>query len=374
MDDNRELIRVLDKRAVDTVGLIDDYYSLTWTERYFEAGDFELELPISYDQDNIIKIGNYLSIDDSTAAQAMLIENIRPYNDGDKTALVVSGHGAEYLLHQRMIPDVQTRVGTSVEDLMQLYIQWHASNCVDTDRIIPQIYNVFQTPTITTPYYEVIGEINLYDLIVQMAKATGVGWKLTWQLGGFLFIAYEGLNRSWTQSPVVNNPVIFSDVFDNVISSSFYMSQGDTANLCRVLCPEEVTYTDVDVWEEGKGEPIGIDRHEMLLTTQLDRYGVTPPLDDAGVLQILQVRGRAELNSKKMRGVFEGDFDINAPFRFGVDFNMGDMVDCYLQGRLSIARVVELVRTYSPDGKKTLLSMDFSVNPDFPHIIFTPSN
>ena len=58
------LIYVLDG-SYTTLTVIDTYESFIWTERYLEAGDFELYLPIDARGIKQLQVGNYLSIVDS---------------------------------------------------------------------------------------------------------------------------------------------------------------------------------------------------------------------------------------------------------------------------------------------------------------------
>ena len=78
------LIYVLDG-SYTTLTVIDTYESFIWTERYLEAGDFELYLPIDARGIKQLQVGNYLSIVDSS--NYMIIENLETESDiedGDK--------------------------------------------------------------------------------------------------------------------------------------------------------------------------------------------------------------------------------------------------------------------------------------------------
>lgn len=86
-----------------------------------------------------------------------------------------------------------------------------------------------------------------------------------------------------------------------------------------------------------------------------------PPLTDAEVLTIITTRGRQRVEEDKTVGLFEGDFDIQGNFKYGVDFFMGDVVQCDLEGKNVKARVIELVRSYSTEGEKSYVAMDFII-------------
>ena len=73
--------------TLEVIGIIEDYYSLIWTERYYECGDFELEVPITYDGSPLIEFGNFLAI--ASSEMLMLIEYMKPSTSESITNLVV---------------------------------------------------------------------------------------------------------------------------------------------------------------------------------------------------------------------------------------------------------------------------------------------
>ena len=108
---------------------------------------------------------------------------------------------------------------------------------------------------------------------------------------------------------------------------------------------------------------INIDKLEAIgITTTpiIDEYTL-PPLSDEEVLAIITTRGRQVIKENKSVGLFEGDFDIQENFEYGVDFFMGDIVQCNLEGKNVKARIIELVRSYSTEGEKSYVAMDFII-------------
>ena len=103
-------IYVLDG-SYTTLTVIDTYESFIWTERYLEAGDFELYLPVDAHDIKKLQVGNYLSIVDSP--NYMIIENLETESDiedGDK--LIVTGRTLGSVLDRRVIWDRVTLTGT----------------------------------------------------------------------------------------------------------------------------------------------------------------------------------------------------------------------------------------------------------------------
>ena len=103
---------------------------------------------------------------------------------------------------------------------------------------------------------------------------------------------------------------------------------------------------------------IGNERREQVLELSIDR-SVIPW--DPDVLAFIKTKAREILNDKKLRGVFEADLDSTGNFEYGVDYFMGDIVQCYINNLNVQARVVELARIYSPEGYTTRIGLDFII-------------
>ena len=83
------IIYLLNKNF-EKVRVIDDYISLIWTDRYNEAGDFELYLEATLPNVSAYQIGMYLS--NTESEHMMLIETIEIKSDlEDGSKLIVSG-------------------------------------------------------------------------------------------------------------------------------------------------------------------------------------------------------------------------------------------------------------------------------------------
>jgi hypothetical protein len=348
---------------LELLGIIDDYYSLTWAERYNIVGDFELELPIYYESNSFIEFGNFIHIKSSD--RYMIVENIKPILEEDKQSLLLSGESSESLLKRRILESPMTAMGPSELTIYNLVYD-HIINPIDTDRKI-SLFEDWYPALLTTPFYnEQFDMQTIYKVIETIAKNSGLGFKIIVQEGDFIerkfyFIVYEGVDRSYDQTG--NSWVIFSTKFDNVLSSSFYESEQEM--ITTVLVSAEIKDAvggdyalALYVWGITDDEPSELDRIETVLETTIDKDVTDPPLTDSNVISIISTRGRELLNANPIR-LFEGDFDIQGTFVYGVDFFMGDIVQCIISGKSVKARVVELVRSYSADGIKAYLAMDY---------------
>jgi hypothetical protein len=384
-------IHVLDSSLIP-IGIIEDYYSLVWTERFNEVGDFELELPIVYQNDSLLAFGNYLEI--PTSDKIMIIENVKPTYNQDQESMVIEGESIEAILKRRIIKDDVYTIhqGDVDEDgygnaqkaiyrlLWENIIFPVLNNDGDTDRKIDIVSEDYVQMSDIGSYEEQFDRQSIYDIIKTISKNTvfaggwtptgykGLGFKMVKTSSDeFLFYVYEGVDRSHEQVGFVKNPyVLFSKNEGNVISSSVYETEKDKVTVVLVTS-EDVTYPSVYVWADGTSEgptgnePTGLDRIESSIEVNIDRTAVTPNLTDSEVLAIITAKGQEVLNVGSS-AVFEGEFDILlGPYVYGVDFFIGDVVQCQLAERNLPGRVIEVVQSYSNEGHTAYVSMDYDI-------------
>ena len=338
------------------LGPIEDYYSLSWAERYNEVGDFELELPLKWESSSLLDFGNFLYIKSSD--KLMIIEDKKLSSGESETSLLVTGESAESLLKRRIFEDAENHVGPA-EIIIYDVVLHNLMRPTKSTRNFALFNDPFFETLITTEYEEQFDPQSIYDIVTKVAKGAALGYKVV--CGDFDadppaldFYVYEGVDRSYAQS--ANTWLVFSDKFQNVIASSFYSSQKENVTLCVVLT-DDVVHNFVRVWIGT--EPADLDRIETILETTVDRDLTSPSLTDDEVLAILLTRGREVINQSGPIGILEGDFDIQLNHKYGEDFFMGDIVQCNLHGIEVGARVIELVRSYSAEGEKTYLGLDF---------------
>lgn len=338
----------------ETVQVIDDYYSLVWAERYTELGDFEVELPITHLNQSYLALGNLVQMQ-GVSQDYMVIQSIKPNTSTEKGSIIVSGENLATYLKTRYI---QTPFGWSgnAEQLMLTVVDEHLINPSDSNRDIPGFWTIGylgSTPT----YANQFDRISVYELCREVGRATGLGFSVGYfGMGGGCFYVYEGTNRSFTQT---DNPfVIFAEEYDNVVSGSYYTTTNDQINLVHVFTDDPV-HSHVEVWIPGMPEPSGVNRFEGVLETSVDRDMEDPPLSDAQVLEIIQQKGRDKIIESRQKGYFAGDFDIESTFVYGIDFFLGDIVQVKIHTFTTPARVVEVVRTWSSEGYKIYMTLDF---------------
>jgi len=372
---------------LEPIGIIENYYSLNWAERYNELGDFELELPVEYiptggQSDELMTFGNFLYIPNSD--KLMIIEDLKPSFTDEKISLLVNGRSAESILERRVLLDPLTWYAPA-ESLVYVLVNDHVRDPLDADRKI-SLFNTandaFWPPSM--PLNRWVNDQwdiqSIYGIIESVCKLTDLGFKIVVEDlhaadSELYFHVYEGTDRSSGNGE--NDLVIFSETYDNVIASSFYSSEKDKVNTTFVvteLIPgdpdEEPTVQRYFVWdggsdeEAGGTEPTDLDRYESFLIGTIDKDTNDDDIDDvtaADILLIIQKRGEEVIKEAAPIGIFEGDFDTRGLFKIGEDFFIGDIVQCVMHGQDLKARIIEVVRSYSAEGEKVYVAFDFLV-------------
>jgi hypothetical protein len=365
------------------INLIEDYYNLIWTERYSEVGEFELELPIEYASDPSLAFGNLLYIKNSD--KIMIIEGKKQSTEEDKTSLLVTGQSLEAVLQRRILTNPLTLDGRAEINIYKLLVE-HLLVPDDVDRELDMFatndwpyYVSFPEMLNVATVQEQFGSQTAYSVIKAIATIANLGYKLVVQdlvddpaeeYKKLKFFVYAGLDRSTDQSD--RSSVIFSDTFGNVLTSSFYSSEKGKVNIVLVITEDEIAalqrifvWADGDSYNGGGTEPTDIGRFEGLLdnnTINRDTDGdEVDDLTDAEVVDIICTRGREAIKENSPDGIFDGDFDFRTPFQYGVDFFIGDIIQCVIHGMDVKARVLEVVRSYSADGEKIHVALDYLV-------------
>lgn len=342
--------------------VIDNYISLIWAERYNDEGDFVLELPTLYLNNQNLKAGHYLVTKDTE--RFMIIQSIKPEFDAESgSKLVVTGPSGESILRWRTIEKPLFLDDLPIPYVIDSLISNNLMGPTNVKRAITHIelgWTPLSYVTFITDYIEVA---TLYDIITKICKSDGLGFKMTFvpESRNFKFLLYRGKDRSYHQN---DNPhVEFSDEFDNVNSSSYYISIEGVANVAVVVTEDEKPELQVVPVYLG-AEPEGVFRREAVVNGNDIRRTVSgkPDLTDEEILSVITQRGHDHIIESIPVGIFDGDVDIHGSFKYGRDFFMGDLVQCILNGLTTRARVTEIVYSNSESGKTAYATFNFNVD------------
>lgn len=312
---------------IQAIAVIDIFSSFIWTDRYREAGDFELYLPMSTEILSQLMGDYYLSITNSD--RLMLIEKITISTDTEEGSfLTVEGSSLESILKRRILYEQYTLSG-SLEDAIATLLYYNVINPEDPLRKIDNFVFVASDDSrieaLTVDAQYAMGD-NLYDIVVEVCKNADVGFKITLNdtTKIFEFRLYKGLDRSYEQS---ENPyVIFSPDFDNLTNSSYVESYSEYKNV--VLVSGDTVNDVVTTVEVGDFETSGLARREAYEAasdvSRTDDNGKT--ITDTEYNNLLIQKGNDTLTELLYSVNMDCELEHDGVFTYPDSFDMGDIV------------------------------------------------
>ena len=335
--------------SLEAVSIIDAYKSLIWTDRYYEAGDFELVTEVSYDIISNIGMDYILQI--GSSEHSMLINKFLIKSDAENGSyLTISGESLEAILKRRIVWGLKTLSGNLQNGIKSLITDAIISPTDSNRKISNFIFEDSTDSAITglTIDAQYTGD-NLYDVIQKICSEKNIGFKVTLNDElKFVFKLYAGVDRSYEQT--VNPYVIFSPQFENLINSNYIQS---------VVSLKTITL----VGGEGEGaarkyatvgtEETGLSRRELFTDARDISTDVSDgtKLSDTDYTAQLKQRGNEDLASYISVSSFEGKVETRVMFQYGVDFFNGDIVAIENEyGQSGTTRVLEVVISEDTDG------------------------
>lgn len=351
--------------SLATTAIIDNYISFRWTDKYQEAGDFELVVPADLDAMSYLKRGNYFYLDE---AQWQLprnlclgvIEDIRLKTDEiDGNVMTITGRDLKSFLDRRIIWG-QLYTHGNIEAVLANIVNISYTNPTDTNRKLaafkfisngdPRVTSV----SIDTQY---TGD-DLYSIFTDIVENTTVGFSVTavpsnstWEcqlLGG----------RDMTDSNRSPVPLIFSPDYDNILDTQYAESDAKLKNVAYVGGEGEGSarkYTRV-------GQVVGLNRREIFvdasdITTKVQGQA---DLTTAQYTAALGARGTQKLNENRLVTAFDGSVDTNSSgLTYGVDYQLGDIVTIQNEYGITGEAIINEM-TISSDREKDVMLPTFS--------------
>jgi hypothetical protein len=352
------------------IGVIDTFESLIWTDRYYQAGDFELVTsPTQYILSTLSQ-GAYGAIEDSD--HLMIIEDVHIKTDpvnGNK--LIAKGRSFESVLERRIIWDPIRFESEPIQYSIFTLLNEHVINPLNISR---KIYNLeFQFSTnpvvlsiqISNQYW---GD-NLYTAIIDLCFSNNIGLKITLSdQGKYIFKLYSGIDRSYDQ--LQNSYVVFAPNFENLKNSEYMMSTRLLKTATLIAGEKGVGNAQICMEvDPSEGSVLDLYRKEMFLDAQsiskVDQGG--NPITNEEYFAHLYQKGLEELSKNTVIETFASEVDPTGEFVFGRDFFLGDVLQVANEyGYEGKSRVIEVVRCQDGSGFK--MYPIFSIVPESKNI------
>lgn len=330
------------------LAIIDDYNSFIWTTRYYTSGDFQLMVDVSEANMNLFMQDYYVVRDDDD--NVGIIEDIKiQRNEDAHEVMIITGRFLDSIIARRIIA-VQTTVSGKVSACIEQLL---------TENIINPSVSARKIANFTVDSYEISTRMqaqytgkNLLETISAICTTYGIGYKVTLNEDNeFVFQLYEGVDRTYDQT--ANPWVIFSDTYDNLLSSEYEENYKTLANAVLVAGEGEGLDRKTAWVTDGS---TGLDRHEIY-KDQRNIQSNDGEIPDEEYYELLEESGKESLT--KYTTAFTGKVYFNG-ITYKEDIGMGDL--CVIKnsrwGIYLNTRLVEVIESVNEAG-------EYSITPTF---------
>lgn len=343
-------IYVLDFTA-QIIDMIDIFESIIWTVQYFDTGDFELVVPATRKNIDLLQKDRLLcrdkDHDKDSFYNVMIIENIKIVSDwenGDE--MTVSGRSVKSIIGRRVVWK-QTNLTGNVETGIRQVITENIINPEDEKRKIDNF--VLDEPVGITDTFDIqaMGE-DLDEWIMSTCQTYGIGWDVYIKDKKFIFKLYKGVDRSYNQKERL--PVVFSDEFDNLLASTYTYERTEFKNAALVGGEGE----GVNQRTTTIGDSIGLERYEAYIDgSSVSSNGTI--ITEEQYYKMLQDYGKSELSSTSFTESFEGNIVPDGNYVLNQDYFLGDIVQVINEYGISATpRIIEIIESEDENGTSTV--------------------
>lgn len=347
-------IYVLDEKA-EILDIVDVFQSVIWTVQYYSQGDFELIVPATKKNIDLMQKDRLLcrdkDITKDTFKNVMVIEDIKiesDWEEGDK--LTVSGKSLKSIVGRRVVWK-QTNLTGNLEAGIRYVLN---ENVIDPEEESRKIANVEldEAAGITdTIDAQLLGD-NIAEWIESICSTHEIGWDMYVRSGKYIFRLYKGTDRTYNQTEVP--AVVFSNEYDNLLESIYTYERGDYKNAALIGGEGE----GVNQRTTTIGEATGLQRYE----TYIDGSSVSSNgaiITEEQYYKLLQDYGKEQLNEVSDTESFEGNVVSDGNYKLNQDYFLGDLVQVKNEfGIEATPRIIEIIE--SEDEKGTAIVPKFS--------------
>lgn len=347
-------IYVLDEKA-EILDIVDVFQSVIWTVQYYSQGDFELIVPATKKNIDLMQKDRLLcrdkDITKDTFKNVMVIEDIKiesDWEEGDK--LTVSGKSLKSIVGRRVVWK-QTNLTGNLEAGIRYVLN---ENVIDPEEESRKIANVEldEAAGITdTIDAQLLGD-NIAEWIESICSTHEIGWDMYVRNKKYIFRLYKGTDRTYNQTEVP--AVVFSDEYDNLLESIYTYERGDYKNAALIGGEGE----GVNQRTTTIGDATGLQRYE----TYIDGSSVSSNgaiITEEQYHKLLQDYGKEQLNEVSDTESFEGNVVSDGNYKLNQDYFLGDLVQVKNEfGIEATPRIIEIIE--SEDEKGTAIVPKFS--------------
>ena len=338
-----DMVYVLDADRVP-LGIIDTAESIIWERLYYGAGAVEIYAPATPDVIAWFKVGNYLYRGDS--GETAIIEELRAsYTNTGALMLTAAGRNVKSILDRRLIINYDAGTHSITPTVFSGKVE-EAARALVSDNIISssqaarnvsfiQLGTLAGYPDIITSSGGGAGvKQTSYSNLLEYTDALLEQYKMSGRLtldphtGKLSYTVHRGADRSRGNTEG-NAPVIFSQEFDNLISSDYDYNETNLKSTAYIGGSGEGTerfFSAINTSLQG------MDRREVFIDASSTSRtymsgGTEQQYSDAQYAVMLRTAGMQKMVDYQAIETFNGVVDLaTTEYRLYDDVDLGDVV------------------------------------------------
>lgn len=295
-------------------GLIDDFSSLVWNRKYYECGNFNLQIGIKYWE----QFKNAMYVYSKDFKETGILETLNHKTTTQGTEIQRSGRFLESMLADRAINTTQSFRNQTTEDIVRSLVNIFAINA--GTRSILKLTLGERKGLGRSRTMQITGG-NLLDKIYKLCKEDELSICLWYDFDNnkLVFEVWRGLDRRDTQDE--NTWAIFSKNFENITDDEYSTDETQYRNFAYVAGEDtggDRVIVEVDRVKEGE-------KHKELYVDARD-IQKSEDITDAEYKEMLKERGIQKLNECNKVEIADFSIDTLANLKYKTDFDLGDKV------------------------------------------------
>lgn len=340
------------------LGEINEFTHLLWPDHYAGYGTFELQAPVTEENQTLLREGNYLWTGGTSAAVIEII-NSETDTKGQKS-YVIKGRTLEYLLSTRIIWGTYSTNNKPVSTIMYELVNQNCVNPSDPNRKIPYLTCETDLGVGSKISHQKTGGY-IYDDLLDLSSESELGFNVL-----FLpveqelrFTVTKGTDRTNLQSL---DSVLLSTDLEDILASEYYLNTQDVRNLALVQGEGEgesrkrvVAGENVQVKGFGRRE-LYVDARDIQSSVS-NSDGTTTRLTEEEYLATLRSRGLVKLADYPRTETFEATIrTTGGQYTYGKDYFKGDKIviqDLDL-GLQVVGRITEVTNSWGESHEMDL--------------------
>lgn len=340
------------------LGILASPISVTYTEKYNDRGDFQVNLPVDEINRELIKSDNVILFDKEKGIAGIIGIISTDGETDDSPQIVAKGKLIEEYIYRRIVWGLFSITETP-EKIVHSMLMTQVISPTDPNRAIADIVlKASALAEVQKISYQNTGG-NVGDNIASICASSGIGFRLSYHPSDkqMLFELYEGNDRTIEQR--VLPQALFSTEYENIMSTSYNLNTQDMKNVALVAGEDSGTdrkTTSVGVASGKSRREYFVDARDIQSTNS---DGMTISAED--YIALLKQRGTEKLADVRESQSFDCTVNTVGNIQYDQDYFLGDMVTVYdslLNLQLN-ARISEVQHAFTSFGEELYITFGF---------------